>query len=205
MPERLKLTGVALCEPYEQGDFDNLCGLYAALNAIRLVMAPTRPISRVDANELFLSGIDYLNRRKALADVLEHGMDYRRQHAVTRHMAKSASRITGISVTVEQVFPSGRARAGAQPKKHTHTPEEVISGIADWLSLGAPVIFELRKTHHHYTVIAGLSPSRVSLFDSDGLRWVERRALATTPNCTHRRHHVPPASLLAVTLKGHDT
>jgi hypothetical protein len=71
--------------------------------------------------------------------------------------------------------------------------------------LGAPVIFELRKTYHHYTVIAGLSPSRVLLFDSDGLRWVERRALAMTPNCNHRRHYAPPASLLAVTRKGHDT
>lgn len=199
MSGRTMLPGVALCKPYEQGDFDNLCGLYASLNAIQLVTATARPISRADANQLFLSGIDYLNRRKALVDVLEHGMDYRRQHALTRHMAKSASRITGISVTVEQAYPLGKPRDGTQTQTPIQSTNQIMSGIAHRLSLGTAVIVELRKRLYHYSVIAGMSPSRVNLFDSDGLRWVERRALTVSSNCKHRRHYVPTASLLAVT------
>lgn len=198
MPERLKLAGVALCKPYKQGDLDNLCGLYAALNAIRLVAAPTRPLNRMEAEHLFQSGIDYLDRKRALADVVRHGMEYRRQHAVMRHMARSASGITGVSVAVEQAFPKGWALTGTQAKKHA----QIMSGIADRISFGSALILELRRTWRHYTVISGISPSRVLLFDSDGLRWVERRALGTTTNYDDRRHYVRLSSVLEVTWEG---
>lgn len=200
MSNRTMLPGVALCKPYEQGDFDNLCGLYASLNAIQLVTAPARPISRVDANQLFLSGIDYLNRRKALVDVLEHGMDYRRQHALTRHMAKSASRITGISVTVEQAYPLGKPRDGTQTQTPIQSTDQIMSGIAHRLSLGTAVIIELRKTLYHYTVIVGISPSRVILFDSDGLHWIERRSFGICDRGSQLRHCISLASLIEVSV-----
>jgi hypothetical protein len=199
MPERLKLAGVALCKPYEQGDLDNLCGIYAALNAICLVAAPIRPLSRVEAEKVFHAGLRYLERRRGLADTLREGMEYRRQHAVTRHLARSASTIAGASITVEPVFPRGRTRADPQTQMH----HQFMSGITERLDHGSALILELRKTWHHYTVIVGISPSRVLLFDSDGLKWVERRAVATTPNCDHRRHFAHPASLLAVTWEGY--
>ncbi len=195
MPDLVKLAGVALCKPYEQGDLDNLCGLYASLNAISLVAAPIHPLSRKDAEQVFRAGLGYLERRRGLADTLREGMEYRRQHAITRHMARSASTITGASITVEPVFSKGRVRAGT----NTQTRQQFMSAIKERLDQGSALIFELRKTWHHYTVIAGLSPSRVLLFDSDGLRWIKRRAVAVTPNCVHQRHYAPPTPVLAVT------
>lgn len=52
--------------PFRQGDLDGLCGLYSAVNAICLVPAPQRPLSRNQARVLFRSGITHLNNRGLL-------------------------------------------------------------------------------------------------------------------------------------------
>ena len=33
------LAGLALVEPYQQGEFDGLCGIYAIVNGLRLLAA----------------------------------------------------------------------------------------------------------------------------------------------------------------------
>ena len=73
------LPGVALCSPFAQGDLDNLCGLYAAVNAICVTSAPIRPFSPADAKHVLHAGVVYLQRRGWLSDALIDGMALQRQ------------------------------------------------------------------------------------------------------------------------------
>lgn len=56
MSKLVMLEGVALCRPFVQGDLDYLCGLYSAVNALALIMAPVRPLERSEARHLIQIG-----------------------------------------------------------------------------------------------------------------------------------------------------
>lgn len=184
------LAGVALCHPFEQGDLDNLCGLYAALNALCVTSAPIRPFSTAEAKQVLHAGVAYLQRRKGLSDALIHGMALRRQRAVTQHMAKAAGRVVGLNFAVTPLVP------GAS-KLDDHAALQLI---ASRLEAGSPVIACLENTFWHYTVISGVSASRVYLFDSDGLHWIERHSFGICDRGSQLRHCVSLASLIEVSV-----
>lgn len=190
MSSRTMLAGVALCHPFEQGDLDNLCGLYAALNALCVTSAPIRPFSTAEAKQVLHAGVAYLQRRKGLSDALIHGMALRRQRAVTQHMAKAAGRVVGLNFAVTPLVP------GAS-KLDDHAALQLI---ASRLEAGSPVIACLENTFWHYTVISGVSASRVYLFDSDGLHWIERHSFGICDRGSQLRHCVSLASLIEVSV-----
>lgn len=184
------LPGVALCSPFAQGDLDNLCGLYAALNAICLVSAPLKPINRYHARKLLRAGIDYLERRRWLSDAILDGMSLSRQRAVTRYLAKVATDL------LEPTFISASPPTGKQAAK----TDDMLYAITQRIEAGSAVIICLEHTYWHYTVISGLSASRVYLFDSDGLHWIERRSFGICGRGSQLRHCVSLASLVEVSV-----
>lgn len=188
MSNRIMLPGVALCSPFAQGDLDNLCGLYAAVNAICLVSAPFKPVSRYHARKLMRAGVDYLERRKWLSDAILDGMSLSRQRAVTRHLAKTATDL------LELAFISAPLLTG----KHAVKTDDVLHATARSIAGGSAVIVCLEHTYWHYTVISGVSDSRVHLFDSNGLRWIERRSFGICGRVSQVRHCASLASLIEV-------
>ncbi len=191
MPDRVTLAGVALCSPYEQGDLDNLCGVYAALNAICLVAAPTNPLSRAQAQVVFQAGIADLVRRDGLEETIENGMQRRRQQAVTRRMVAKAAVLTGMRLVARRVFASA-----SKP-----SCEDIVGAMRSRLAAGSPLIIELRGVHNHYSVVAGLTPGRLRLFDSDGLKWIARRSLGVSTTDMSARHLIPPTSVVEITTR----
>lgn len=188
MSSRTKLPGVALCSPFAQGDLDNLCGLYAAVNALCVTSAPIRPFSTAEAKQVLHAGVEYLQRRRWLSDALIHGMALRRQRAVTQHMAKAAERVVNLNFAVTPLVP-GAAKLDA------HATLQLLAGR---IGAGSAVIACLENTFWHYTVISGVSASRIYLFDSDGLHWIERRSFGICDTGTQLRHCVSLASLIEV-------
>lgn len=188
MSGRTMLSGVALCSPFEQGDLDNLCGLYAAVNAICVTSAPIRPLSPSEAQHVLHTGVAFLQHRGWLADALIAGMALPRQRAVTHHMGITASRTTGFSITAARILP-------ARSIMQAHAAMDLI---ASRLAAGSAVIACFENTLWHYTVIAGMSARRLYLFDSAGLHWIERRSLGVCRKGAKARHCVSLASLIDV-------
>jgi len=184
------LEGVALCRPFAQGDLDNLCGLYAAINALCLVSAPVRPLNRREARHVLNAGMSYLQRRNWLSDAVLHGMNVQRQRAVTRHMAKAAGQIAGFKFSAVQPLPG----------KSKMATDAALSLIAQRVENGAAFIANLENTFWHYTVISGLSNSRIYLFDSDGLSWIERSSFGICGSQVRARHCISLASLTELSL-----
>jgi hypothetical protein len=182
------LPGVALCSPFAQGDLDNLCGIYAAVNALCVTSAPIRPFSTAEAKQVLQAGIAHLQRRRWLSDALIHGMALRRQRAVTQHMAKAAASIANLNFAVTPLA-SGAAKLDA------HATLQLLAGR---IGAGSAVIACLENTFWHYTVISGVSASRLYLFDSDGLHWIERRSFGICDRGSQLRHCVSLASLIEV-------
>jgi hypothetical protein len=190
MSSRTMLPGVALCSPFAQGDLDNLCGLYAAVNALCVTSAPIRPFSTTEVKQVQQAGITHLQRRRWLSDALIHGMALRRQRAVTQHMAKAATSIANLNFAVTPLA-SGAAKLDA------HATLQLLAGR---IGAGSAVIACLENTFWHYTVISGVSASRVYLFDSDGLHWIERRSFGICDRGSQLRHCVSLASLIEVSV-----
>lgn len=186
----MMLPGVALCSPFAQGDLDNLCGLYAAVNALCVTSAPIRPFSTAEAKQVLHAGIAHLQRRRGLSDALIHGMALQRQRAVTEHMAKAAANITDLDFTVTPLVP-GTSKL---------TADAALGMVASSISAGSAVIACLENTFWHYTVISGVSASRVYLFDSDGLHWIERRSFGICDRGSQLRHCISLASLIEVSV-----
>lgn len=188
MSNRIMLSGVALCSPYAQGDLDNLCGLYAAVNAICLVSAPIRPVRKSEALQLLQTSLDYLESRNELLDAFLEGMAIQRQRAVTQHVAKAASKTLELSFFAKPLLSA----------KSVATTEDALNAIAQRIKAGSAVIICLEHTYWHYTVISGVSASRVYLFDSEGLHWIERRSFGISGRGSQVRHCVSLASFIEV-------
>ena len=49
-----------IVKPYKQGQLDTLCGLYSAINAIRLAAHPQTDLTRHLAQIMMVEGLEYL-------------------------------------------------------------------------------------------------------------------------------------------------
>ena len=182
------LDGALGYRPWQQGNLDGLCGVYAAINAIGVVVAPLRPLRRCDARYLMKSGIRYLHRREALKKAAVEGMGVERQHKITRHLTSK-----------------GSARAGVQIEARTFTDEDagnrrdlLFQAIEDSLERGAAVIVSLENKHDHYTVIVGYTATRFYLSDSDGLRWLSKACFGPCEGRVHYTNCVNLTEMLEV-------
>jgi hypothetical protein len=164
---RQMLEGAALCEPLAQGALDGLCGLYAAINAIRVVLAPERGMRRGEVKQLFEVGVMHLVERGLLEVAVTDGMEVGAQFRLTKVVAREARRLTGLKLSIKRPdLPTG-----------AFTREGLLSVLDTGLHGGAAIIACLGHTHDRYTVIVGRSPTRYYLCDSYGLQWIDRASL----------------------------
>lgn len=138
-------------EALEQGSIDNLCGLYAAINALRLVTLKSARRDRA----LFETGVGYLEKKEWLSTVLTEGMPTRLFAALAQHLAGK----------------HGLQFARMASSRKWHRPEEAVMSA---IRAGMPVLTSIDPPLDHYSVICGYSPSRWLLFDSYGYKWLSR-------------------------------
>lgn len=157
--------GAAMTEPWQQGNLDALCGLYAIINALRLLHAPTGGLSRQVCKTLYRDGLEAACRMCDGLNPIFDGMTQARQMKVAKAIFKS------------------RALRDRAPSV-LHKPQTGIVCNADldriWqdcLGRGDVLLADFDGRISHHTVICGLSDDSIFLFDSDKMRFVFRRTL----------------------------
>lgn len=153
-------------EPYRQGEFDGLCALYATLNALRLALAPHVPLTRAECKHLFLAGCRYLDRKGALGRTVTDGMGRKRRDALTAFLLGKAEP-HGIALRIERA-----------PSEPWTSIEQAFAWITDSLAAGKPVLVSFLGGYAHSTVVTGITPASLLLFDSNGQQFLQRSSCA---------------------------
>ena len=170
-------------EPYRQGELDQLCGLLSAVNAIRLAVHSRAPLSKAGSRDLFECGVEFLRRKDGAAEALVSGMGTRRWHGIVRRLARQASSAT---LTVELEQPAFDAKP---------TIDEIFTWIEASIEAGKPVLIHLAGGLDHFSIVAGVTPTRLQLFDSCGHRFIKRKSCE--PGSYYR---IPTKALLRIAV-----
>lgn len=179
-------------QPYRQGQFDTLCGLYSVINAIRLAVYPERSFTKYHSRIMMEEGLKYLDRRKTrLLSALTEGMSNRLRLALANHVIKFASEEWGVGLKTS--IPNIERRDISRAV--------IVSFIKDNLHSGNPVCINLMGHHQHYTVICGYNQRSFFLYDSDGLTSVHRLLVSILSDKKGVRHELDPKGLISITLK----
>ena len=184
------LAAASQLEPLRQGPHDNLCCLYAAINAIRLVLFPVRQLGRAQTKALFLHGARLIDERGALLSVLEEGMEEALWIDLCISLASEASRLTGITIKLTFLLDSW-------PKPSTSV---ALDRIKRALRYGHPVLMLLHGAYDHCTVAAAITQQRLVLFDSHGFKWVSLGNVGISHPRSNRLHQIPTTSAIALSL-----
>lgn len=184
------LAAASQLEPLRQGDHDNLCCLYAAINAIRLVLLPIRKLGRAQARALFVHGARLINERGSLLSVLEDGMEEPLWIELCTTLSTEASRLTGVGIKLTFLLDSW-------PKPSSKTSIERIKRA---LRKGQPVLVLLHGAYDHCTVAAAITHQRLVLFDSHGFKWVSLAKVGIEHPRSNRLHQIPTTSAVALSL-----
>lgn len=166
--ERLAAAARTLT-PLQQGDLDSLCGLYAVINAVQLVLYPDRRLRRPDLVELYEAGLDVLRKSRSLQTVMLHGMHEPTWAKVSAAVVTQASRVTGDRLELMPLVLPPRA-----------DDRDAILLIRRHVRAGWPVLLAVNGRLDHWTVVARFSKTRLLLFDSAGHRWVLIRSIGVS-------------------------
>ena len=177
-------------KPLQQGDLDGLCGLYAAINALRLVLAPVRQVKRPEALLWFRTGLEFLGETGNLEDIIACGIGPQLWLDLMKKLAAVASGNNSFYVSV------------SQPLKHTKPANRarMYETIEVAVLQGRAVLISLSGAHDHYTVVSGFSPSSLRLFDSGHLQRIGRADCGTQRSGDKWRHRINARTLTVVSL-----
>lgn len=98
------LPGVELATKHHQGSLDGLCGLYAAINAIDVMLVANGPEPAVEADNLMQAALAYLNTHNILEEAIGEGMPVVVQYRLLKAVLKFTRRTYGHSLTASKIF-----------------------------------------------------------------------------------------------------
>lgn len=175
--------------PVQQGGIDRLCGLYSIINAIAYV----DPYAYRMRQQLFDTGVRYLMKRNKLGPVMLGGMKPKLWIKLTKYLLRQYEQATSLRIETLKLIETGKKAEG-----------EVWAHISRHVQRGSPVLIELEGRHAHFSVIVGLTESRVILFDSDGLCWLHRYKCGFSIKTDASTHYliVKRSSSLTITKSG---
>lgn len=174
----------------KQGGLDGLCGLYAAINAIRLVVAEFKPLSAARTAHLFEYGAEWLHSRDLLLAAVTDGMDEDEQYALTQWLAEEAGKMIGAPLSVTRpIHPN-----------ESYQRRKLLAAIDEGLAQEAALIVCLEVTYSHYTVISGRTTTRYYVHDSDEIKWIGRKSLGVRAAGSRKRHQVSRTGVVQVGL-----
>lgn len=181
--------------PFRQGELDGLCGVYAAINAIRLILgANGRKLTSEDWQCLFaelLACADVtVGVAKAATDGIETGPFRKLLKSAAEHLRDEH----GIALTSTPLVP----RRG-QP-----TFKSLLDRFRETVSPpNQAVILTVEGYISHWTVLYGVTNRYLLLFDSSGyyrLLIANCRMPYEPARPGSRNHIIPPEAAFVVTL-----
>ena len=175
-------------QPLQQGKLDGLCGLYALINAARLAV-PT--LSRRTCKCLFREGAHWLYDKDTFPDVLYAGMGIGKLMGL--HKAVFQHRVPGLRFKrpFTRSPPADATEFWTRLKSYAEQP---CQGV---------IIYIESRSLNHWTVVYGVTPAKVMLFDSDGRAYLMRHRCSYTDADEEAATVIAPngVSILAYTQK----
>lgn len=162
--------------PWQQGQLDGLCGLYAAINALTHVAAPLTSVDRRWATRLFKLGLGYIADHVPLTVAVRDGIDPEPWAALVSHLTEYVAARLDTPFTVSLPF-------AGNPKV---ARDEWLDTARQTLDAGDALLFLLAGQHRHYTMAARLTPRLLVLHDSAGLQHLQ---LSSTGMAASKRRH----------------
>lgn len=164
-------------DPYRQGQLDGLCGLYSAVNALALLTARGRPLSRKRCQQLFACGLRFVEAHDALGQVVRQGIKPQLWFDTIRAMAADVERRQSVTLDVRRPFVRHPEVGWTQLRQAIET---AVDG-------DAVALVQLLGALNHYSVISAHTARRFVLHDSTGLRWLDKATCGTSGmSCRHR-------------------
>ncbi|MXO66712.1 hypothetical protein [Altericroceibacterium endophyticum] len=162
MPISNSLPMARQIEPYRQGQLSSLCGLYALINAARLI-CHEQASDQTLWSDIYAHAIDRIGSKRHLRHALLHGLPYESwkmlQHPICDELSRRLGQPLRMRVLVRRKW---RTRINSADR------------IRAAIDTERAVLCALCGTHEHYTVITGYTPTRWYLHDSAGLRWIRQ-------------------------------
>ena len=147
-------------QPFQQGNLDGLCGIYALINAIRLATADQLHLSNNEWMGVFGCLLAKVDQHTGATDLMTGGIGTRRLIALTRYAIDHMANHHGIELTMSRPLidlqrPS-RRRLVAELRRLIGQP-------------GSAVLIGLGGLLNHWTVVCSVGHRSLGLFDSSGL------------------------------------
>ena len=176
-------------KPYQQGDFNGLCGLYAVLNAIlrQFEMTGLEQLHE----EMFKVGATAIPKNR-FPDVLWDGMDVADLFRIAKAVGRFLRESRGLDVVVWKPFERRRFA-------NVTAYVEELDGI--WSERKASFVIGVDwagGTNGHWTVLDAIGTDALDVLDSASRKSLSRRALTTkrVPN----KHRLCPEQTVAFAL-----
>jgi hypothetical protein len=146
--------------PFQQGNLDGLCGIYALINAIRLATADHIHLSNSEWIGVFGCLLAQADKHTGATNLVTGGIGARRLIALTRYAINHMADHHGIELTmsrplIELERPSKR-KLIAKLRRLVGRP-------------GSAVLIGLGGHLNHWTVVCSVGDRSLGLFDSSGL------------------------------------
>jgi len=172
-------------KPYRQGRLDGLCGVYALINALRLLC----PRLDEDACERAFCALIEAHARHAASPltVIQGGLSRRELLRLIGVWQRFGAREFGITVTVSQLTVSEPSLRG------------LWRGLCRALDGRSVAIVGLDGVERHWTVAHATTPRTLQVTDSSGLRAILRAHC--TVERTRVRYQLRPSEVLVVRRK----
>jgi len=152
--------GASLVSPYQQGKLDALCGLYALINAIRVVHALDHPLSGPACRSLFRTGMKALLSDKHTAAAPYGGLTASQQQKLLKALMRAP------------VLANRAPLQLRQQRRWPKTEADLELFFRTAIKRGAVILACLHGRMSHHTVITGVRGETVVLCDSSGMSFV---------------------------------
>ena len=182
-PHSARLSKHGLRPLYHGDHAMGLSGAYAAINAIRLVLAAHRHWTDRDDRELLSAAWDWQLARGLVRT--DRGTRWRDWQRLTECLTYTVTRRFGHSLEIMQLWPNTKP----DPARVFHTIERLIVAQQAVLILFAGA---------RYTVIRGFTPHSFLFFDSGGREWIKRSATSIPPSTVPASHKIVPSATMAL-------
>lgn len=146
--------GAHLVTPYQQGQLDSLCGLYALTNAIRVIYAPLHPLSGNASRSLFAAATKHLLSSTKTSVALHDGMTARGQHRLMRALRSAPILAHRPPLSLQVQKPTLKSDADFE------------FFVANTVKSGAVLLVCLEGRVSHHTTIVGVAAQRRAIAES---------------------------------------
>ena len=165
-----------MTKPYQQGDLDGLCGVYALVNAVDYLCGP---LSNRKARQLFQQILKHLETKAPLASRCCHGI-------VINDIAGILKSVVCQQYPIQRFKPFHR-----QPWVNK---QRYIKILREFLQQpNAIVLLALEGYHSHWTLVRQITDKKLVTYDSSEIRYVLINSCSMINDPLEKRHWLMPA------------